>query len=134
MEKELFSIALGIEEPVFIDKIVFDSVQGVLHIHMNFQQGGKFACPQCGAESLPVYDTVDKTWRHLNFWQYKTYIHMRTPRTICPKCGQRLWVPPWSREHSGFTMLFEAFVMALAKEMPISRIGGLVGEHDTRIW
>ena len=59
---------------------------------------------------------------------------MRTPRTICPKCGERLWVPPWSREHSGFTMLFEAFVMALAKEMPISRIGELVGEHDTRIW
>jgi transposase len=101
---------------------------------MDFQRGGKFACPECGAEGLPAYDTVDKTWRHLNFWQYKTYIHMRTPRTECPKCGQRLWRPPWGREHSGFTMLFEAFVMALAREMPISRIGGLVGEHDTRIW
>jgi transposase len=31
-------------------------------------------------------------------------------------------------------MLFEGFVMALAKEMPISRIGELVGEQDTRIW
>jgi transposase len=30
--------------------------------------------------------------------------------------------------------LFEAFVMVLAKEMPISQIGELVGEHDTRIW
>jgi hypothetical protein len=29
---------------------------------------------------------------------------------------------------------FEAFVMALAKEMPISQIGELVGEQDTRIW
>jgi transposase len=43
-------------------------------------------------------------------------------------------VPPWGRKQSGFTLLFEAFIMALAKEMPISRIGELVGEHDTRIW
>jgi len=134
MEKELFAVALGLTEPVFIDEIIFDGIQGELHIHMNFHRGGKFICPECGTEDLPVYDTMDKTWRHLNFFQYKTYIHMRTPRTICPKCGQRLWIPPWGREHSGFTMLFEAFVMALAKEMPISRIGELVGEHDTRIW
>jgi transposase len=134
MEKEQFTTALGITEPVFIDEIVFDGAQGELHIHMNFRRGGKFICPECSAERLPVYDTVDKTWRHLNFWQYKTSIHMRTPRTICPKCGERVWIPPWSRAHSGFTMRFEACVMALAKEMPISRIGELVGEHDTRMW
>jgi len=59
---------------------------------------------------------------------------MRTPRTKCPKCGVRQWLPPWGRTQSGFTLLFEAFVLALAKEMPISQIGKLVGEHDTRIW
>ena len=41
---------------------------------------------------------------------------------------------PWARERSDFTLLFEALVMALAKEMPVTAIGGLVGEHDTRIW
>ena len=134
MEKELFSAALGIVEPVYIDEVVFDQKSGELHIHMNFRRGGRFACSECGAEGLPVHDTVEKTWRHLNFWQYKTYIHMRTPRTKCPKCSERLWIPPWGRERSGFTMMFEAFVMALAKEMPISKIGELVGETDTRIW
>jgi transposase len=134
VEKELFSKALGIEEPIYIDEIVFDGKEGELHIHMDFRRGGKFACSQCGKEDLPVYDTVDKAWRHLNFWQYKTYIHLRTPRTECPDCGERLWVPPWGREQGGFTMLFEAFVLALAKEMPVFRIGELVGEHDTRIW
>ena len=134
MEKELFEVALGIEEPVYIDKIMFDGKAGELRIYMDFRRGGKFACSECGAEGMPVYDTVDKAWRHLNFWQYKTYIHMRTPRTKCPQCGERLWIPPWGREQSGFTALFEAFVMALAKEMPISQIGELVGEHDTRLW
>jgi transposase len=134
VEKELFGVALGIEEPVYIDEIVFDVPQGELHIHMNFRRGGRFSCSECGAGDLSVHDTVEKTWRHLNFFQYKCYIHLRTPRTKCPKCGERLWIPPWGRKQSGFTVLFEAFVMALAKEMPISRIAELVGEQDTRIW
>ena len=41
---------------------------------------------------------------------------------------------PWARPRSDFTLLFEALVMALAKEMPVKAIGGLVGEHDTKIW
>jgi len=134
MEKELFTTALKIEEPVYIDEIVFDEALGELHIVMNFYRGGRFACSECQEPDLPVHDTVEKTWRHLNFWQYKTYIHMRVPRTICPKCGQRLWIPPWGRKQSGFTLLFEAFIMVLAKEMPISRIAEFVGEQDTRIW
>lgn len=134
MEKELFSIALRIDEPVYIDEIELDSMAGELHIHMSFRKGGRFACSECGETGLPVHDTVEKTWRHLNFFQYKCYIHMRTPRTKCPKCGERLWIPPWGRKQSGFTLLFEAFVMTLAKEMPISKIGELVDEQDTRIW
>ena len=134
MEKELFGAALGIEEPVYIEAIEFDAGEGELHIHMNFRRGGRFACSECGTKDLPVHDTADKMWRHLNFFQYKCFIHLRTPRTICPDCGQRLWLPPWARRQSGFTLLFEALVMALAKEMPISQIGELVGEHDTRIW
>jgi Transposase and inactivated derivatives len=134
VEKELFTAALGIEEPLYIEEIVFDRAEGELHIHMNFRRGGRFCCSECGAEDLPVHDTVEKTWRHLNFWQYKTYIHLRTPRTKCKNCGDRLWIPPWGRKQSGFTMLFEAVVMTLAKEMPISKIGEIVGETDTRIW
>ena len=42
--------------------------------------------------------------------------------------------PPWARERSDFTLLFEALVMALAKEMPVAAIGRLVGEYDKRIW
>lgn len=134
MQEELFGVALGVEEPVYIERIEFDKEQGELHIHMNFQRGGHFACSECGIGGLSVHDTVEKTWRHLNFFQYKCYIHLRTPRTKCLKCGERLWIPPWGRKQSGFTLLFELFVLTLAKEMPISQIAELVGEQDTRIW
>lgn len=134
MEKELFTAALEVQDPIYIDEIAFDAKAGELHIHMDFYRGGRFSCSKCGVEDLPVHDTVDKTWRHLNFFQYKCYIHLRTPRTLCPECGQRLWIPPWGRKQSGFTLLFEAFVMALAKAMPVSQIAKIMGEHDTRIW
>lgn len=134
MEKELFAAALGVNEPLYIAELEFKPAEGELHIHMNFRRGGRFACPNCGETDLPVHDTAAKTWRHLNFFQYKCYIHLRNPRVKCSNCGERLWMPPWARKQSGFTALFEAFVLRLAREMPIVQLAALVGETDTRIW
>jgi hypothetical protein len=41
---------------------------------------------------------------------------------------------PWATEGSGFTLLFEAFVMLLAEQMPVAAIARLVQEEDTRLW
>jgi transposase len=41
---------------------------------------------------------------------------------------------PWARERSGFTLLFEALVMAMVREMPVATLAALVGETDMRIW
>lgn len=39
-----------------------------------------------------------------------------------------LWKPPWTREGSKLTLLFESHIMRLAK------IAELINEHDTRLW
>jgi transposase len=134
IQSQLFEIALGIEEPIFISKIEFDKADGELHIYIDFKRGSKFSCPVCEKAECAVHDTVDKTWRHLNFFQYKCYIHFRNPKISCDKCGVHLFMPFWARPQSGFTTLFEAFILTLAREMPISQIAELVDEHDTRIW
>jgi transposase len=41
---------------------------------------------------------------------------------------------PWARTGSGFTLLFEAMIMTLAKSMPVKTIASFVNEHDTRLW
>jgi transposase len=41
---------------------------------------------------------------------------------------------PWARPGSGFTLLFEAFVLLLARQMPVATLAASVGEHDTRLW
>ena len=53
---------------------------------------------------------------------------------MCREHGVHQVELPWARPGSGFTLLFEALVMALAKQMPVAALAGLVGEHDTRIW
>lgn len=58
------------------------------------------------------------------------------PRTARPLRSLR--GPPGGRRmgasESGFTLLFEALLMALVSEMPVRAVADLVGEHDPRIW
>jgi len=134
MDNKMFEVALGIEKPLYIKETRFEQAAGELHIEIDFKKGSRFNCSECGEVDCKVHDTEQKTWQHLHFWQYKTFLHLRTPRTKCDKCGSRIWVPPWGRKSSGFTLLFEAFTVALAKEMPISKVAEIMGEWDTRIW
>jgi hypothetical protein len=41
---------------------------------------------------------------------------------------------PWARPGSGFTLLFEALLVALLAQMPVKAVADLVSEHDTRLW
>lgn len=104
-----------------------------LDIYLDFPRGSAFPCPECGDE-VKAYDTEALTWRHLNFFQHQTYIHARTPRVQCSRCGVHRIAVPWARPESGFTLLFEAYVLQLAKAMPIQAIARLVAEHDTLLW
>ena len=133
-DTDLFQMALGLFPPWLVERCAFDPEEKRLDIYIDFAKGGEFACPQCGRPGCKAHDTVNKVWRHLNFFQHVTYLHVRTPRVECPGCGVKQVPVPWAREGSGFTLLFEAFIMAMAKEMPVNAIARLVGEHDTRIW
>ncbi|WP_166434336.1 helix-turn-helix domain-containing protein, partial [Vibrio viridaestus] len=82
----------------------------------------------------PVHDTVKKTWRHLDFFQHQAFLHARTPRIRCTKCGVRLVDVPWARPGSGFTLLFEALAMTLILHMPVAAAARMLGEHDTTLW
>jgi transposase len=77
---------------------------------------------------------MEKSWRHLDFFQHQAFIHARVPRVECPECGVKAVEVPWARPGSGFTFWFEALVMALVREMPVAAAARLVREHDTRLW
>ena len=130
---QLFLGFLGLEEPWFIQSIEWDPLEGRVDLHVSFREGTRFPCPKCGG-SHPVHDCLERTWRHLNLFQHKTYLHARVPRVECPEHGVHQIAVPWGEERSGFTLLFEAFVMELAPLLPVKEISRVLGETDTRLW
>ena len=133
--EKLFEEALGLRSPWRVEEVQFSPEQRRLDITIDFPRGSSFRCPECDAPNAKAYDTQEEEWRHHNFFQYATYLHARVPRVRCPQgCGIKTVKVPWSRPGSGFTLLFEALIMALAREMPVAAVAKLVGEHDTRLW
>jgi transposase len=133
-ENELFQTALGILPPWQISQCTFSVEPGRLDLYLDFPRGATFPCPLCAAANCKAFDTATLTWRHLNFFQHQTYLHARTPRVQCSRCGIHRVTVPWARPDSGFTLLFEAFVIQLAKVMPVLAAARLLGEHDTLLW
>jgi len=130
----LLQLALGVAPPWSVTRSDFDPAARRLDIHIDFKPGSRFACPACGAADCPAHDTDETTWRHLNFFQHQAYLHARVPRVRCTACGVKTIAVPWARPGSGFTLLFEALLMAMVTAMPVNAVARLIGEHDTRIW
>jgi transposase len=133
-DTDIFQLALGLTSPWRVKLSTFAPETKRLDIVLHFARGSTFTCPDCGLTELKAHDTVSKTWRHLNFFQHDAYLTAKVPRIKCTDCGVRLVDVPWARPGSGFTLLFEAMIMTLAKAMPVKTIGEFVGEHDTRLW
>ena len=135
-QNDLFAAALGLAAPWKVIRTGLESGEvgtKFLYLDIEVEVGAKMACPCCG-KLCALYDHEVKRWRHLNFWQHATYLSARVPRVQCPEHNVRQVDVPWARAGSGFTLLFEAFVMALIREMPVAAVAAMMSEHDTRLW
>lgn len=130
---EIFTIALGLEDPWKIQKVEIDKVTQVLNIYIESRRGHKFLMPD--KESYTAHDKVSRKWQHLNFFQHKCFIHCDVPR-VRQKDGLIITQPvPWARKGSGFTLLFEAYAMLLIEnEMPVNKAGKILQVYPNRLW
>jgi transposase len=53
---------------------------------------------------------------------------VRTPRVKLPNGSVRLVEPDFAGRLYGFTLLFEAFILMLARQMPFAAVARIVGE------
>lgn len=133
--REIFGKALGMKSPWFVEDINFDVVAKRLDIRINFTKGATFPFEQNGVTGeYKVYDTVEKEWRHLNFFEHECYLKARVPRIMTPDGKVHLLSPDWSGLLSGFTLLFEAFILQLSKGMPVHQVSALVKVSDYKVW
>mgnify|MGYP003550905793 FL=1 len=119
---DIFTMALGLQSPWHVSKVEFlvgDDKNNELHLWLSYEAGFKFST--LDGKFSTAYDTIDKTWRHLNFFQHRCYLHASVPRVKSGEHQIHMVKVPWARENSGFTLLFEAYTMLLIeKEMPVS--------------
>jgi transposase len=131
----LFEAALSIQKPWYIDHVEFDAVKKRLDIFIDFERGARFSSEEKGYDGqYGVYDTEQKTWRHLNFFEHECYLHCRTPRIKLDENTIRLVSPPWAGVNKGFTLLFEALLIQLCTQMPVKVVSRMVKETDQKIW
>ena len=130
----LFSAALGLTPPWTVVETRFDAAAKRLDLRLDFTSGSRFTCPECQSASCPVHDTSEKTWRHHDFWQHQTYLTARVPRVRCDRCGTHQVTVPWARPGSGFTLMLEALILELAKNMAVLPIARLLAVDDKTVW
>lgn len=134
-QTDLFTMALHIESPYYIDTIDFNAENKRLDIHINFKRGTEFHYNKDGYnEKRKAFDTKQKQWRHLNFFEHECYLTARVPRVKLSDGKVRLIRMPWEGQNTGFTLLFEALLMQLCKSMPVNQVGALVNESDDKLW
>lgn len=126
MHDRLFEAALGIATPWFVGAVRFDEPTKVLTVQIDFKAGTRFGVEGADGEH-PVHDTVTKRYRHLNFFQHECVLEVRTPRVKLPDGSVRLVKPPFAGKLSGFTLLFEALVLMLARQMPFVAAARICG-------
>ncbi len=135
-ELQLFTLALGVVPPWKIVSVKFDLEAKRLDIRMDFPRGSKFLLggKSTDQKAYPVYDTTEKEWRHLNFFQHECYIKARTPRVKLDDGSVLLVTPPWAGKEKGFTMLFEALLLQLLRNMPVQQVEKLCNVGDDKLW
>ena len=138
MLSALFERSMGLDDTWEVTGTWFEEVEGgadELHVRVARRRGHAVPCPVCGRR-CGVHDTRERTWRHLDIWQFRTYVHCAVPRADCPEHGVRTVLMPWEvRPNSHFTALFEAQVLAACmRGSTVRAVAESLGEDDRRLW
>ena len=132
----LFSLALGLAAPWQVTDVSFSddaTKPKELHLHIGFVAGSCFL--DDAGEPCFVHDTVEREWQHLNFFEHHCFLHCKVPRLNTSDGKVATASVPWARPGSGFTLMFEAFAMALIeREMPVNRVAEILGVNPNRVW
>lgn len=122
----LYQHILGLRTPWTVSRVDMQMSREEIHVYVEHAADSRFCCPECKRE-LAVYDhTPERTWRHLDTCQLKTFLHARAPRVQCPDHKTLMASLPWAEPGSGFTALFESLAIDLLLAMPAARACGIL--------
>jgi transposase len=114
-DTQLYQQILGVSEPWSVSRVelVMDESggQGQVDVFVEHASDAVWGCPVCG-KAAAVYDhAAERSWRHLDSCQLRTFLHARVPRVKCEEHGVHLAKVPWAEARSRFTMLMERMII-----------------------
>jgi transposase len=116
---ELYRHLLGLELPWTVARVELEIKEQRVDVWAEHGEGMRWSCPECSV-ALPLYDhSEERSWRHLDSCQFKTFLHARPPRVQCPQHGVLQVQLPWAEPHSRFTTLFERLAIDVLQETDV---------------
>jgi transposase len=114
-DTELYRQILGIESPWQVARVELNVADEAVRVFVEYNAPqapqAPWHCPECGQPAQGYDQREERTWRHLDSCQFKTFLIAAAPRVQCPVHGVQTIPVPWSAPHSRFTLLFERFAI-----------------------
>ena len=108
-DTEFYENILGLRTPWRVEAVKLDTGNKSVEVKVKYEEGTLWASE--AGERLPVYDHVERCWRHLDTCGFETRLLCRVPRVQTPE-GKVETVPvPWAEKRSRFTLLYERFAI-----------------------
>lgn len=125
-DRDLYQTILGLQQPWTVERVALREAAAEVDVWVSAVSGTTFACPQCDTPS-PIYDHVERRWRHLDTCQFRTMLCARVPRVQCATHGVITIPVPWAEAGSRFTLLFERLAIAWLREATPTAVGRRLG-------
>lgn len=133
-DTELYHHLLGLQEPWFVSDVQINVNGQQVDVWVEHPKGLQWACPECGAQG-PLHDHAqERVWRHLDSCQFRTFLHARPPRVVCPEHGVRQVRLGWAERRSRFTLLFERFAIEVLANTHIQAGRRILGISWDEAW
>lgn len=113
---DLYARILGIEKPWFVEDVKLQVEARRVDIRLSHGSGIQWPCPTCGKELSCRDHSEERTWRHLDTCQFRTFLHARIPRVECPEHGVVQVSVPWAEPKSRLTLLMERWAINVIGE------------------
>jgi len=130
----VLSKILKVSEPWIIEKIEVHHATKTVNVFIDYEKGALFPCSKCKKPSK-VHDSNYRTWRHLDICDYRCYLNIKIPRTMCQKDGVKVIEKlPFGRMNTHYSFLFEKLIMEHIKNVAVSTLSREIGEPDNNLW
>lgn len=133
----LFTQLLNIGLPFSVSSVIYKDEEGAsspqksVHIHISVDTGMDYR-----PSGSIINDYEERTWRHLNLFQYPCYIHCRVPKYQNKESKKiKTLEVPWAKSGLGFTLLFEEFALELVKIYGcVAEVARQLEIYPQRLW